>query len=992
MSVQSSRRIGAALLCVFVASGFAGLVYQSVWSHYLGLVLGHAAYAQSLVLAIFMGGMSLGAWIASRRSLRWTSVIRAYAVVELVVGLIGLVFHPLFVAYVDVSQQTVLPAIESDWLAHLYQWTSSAALIAPQCILLGMTFPLISAGYLRLAPGEDGRVLGGLYFTNSIGAAAGALVCTFLLLPAIGMPGAVLTAGVLNLAVGAVSWRLGGIASSMTTSADAEDPALPASESNVRLPRLLLTAAFITGATSFVYEIGWVRLLNQALGTTVHSFELMLAAFIAGLAFGGYWVRRRSAAIADVVAYAGYAQVLMGVAALLSLPLFAHSFLWVEWLMQALARTPQGYTIYSFGSAAVALAVMFPAAFFAGMTLPLFTVALLRNGSGESSIGRVYALNTLGAIVGVFAMMHLLIPAIGIHLGLVLAAVVDVLLGLYLLRVVAASVRRRAYLAVAVVAVVAVVAGLVWGRAKPEVQIAGVFRTGTTALDGLKKVAYLRDGKTSTIGVARFDEGFSTIATNGKPDAGLTDSLSQPPTADEITMVMAGALPLYLNPAARDIAVIGWGSGLTVHTILGSDVPRRVEAIEIERTMHEGARLFGQRVERAYSDPRLNVVFDDARTYFATRSRHYDVIVSEPSNPWVSGVASLFTREFYGFARRHLNPNGLLVQWLQAYEIDDRLLATMVSALIETFPYVDAYIVNNSDMLFVAGMAPPVHPDWTPLSTPSLQYELGRVGLKGPAEVSLRRIGDRRTLAAFVRLVGATPHSDFFPAVSLQGPRSRFIGQGSMLLQTQVQSGLPVLDLLGVRQPVRRADNVQIAKASFLARNYSQAERVADALQHGNSNELAAHSPALAADVSLLLEPYDPGRIETWTKAAGNVAAVTLGVLSAEDLDGVWIDAAWQRSAATSDAAATILQAYAAAAKRDAVQTRRLAEQALKLPNGDIAPVTREQMLVLAMAGAIGDGKPGDAAVLERRYGASIPASADLGRVRAFLLAWVDGD
>src|SRR5688572_12249609 len=142
---MSARRAGYALLAMFVLSGCAGLIYQSVWSHYLGLTLGHAAYAQSLVLAIFMGGMALGAWLASRFGLRWHSLILAYALIEVGIGIAGILFHPLFVAYMDLSTGIVLPAIASSQVAHGWQWLTAALLIAPQCVLLGATFPILSA-------------------------------------------------------------------------------------------------------------------------------------------------------------------------------------------------------------------------------------------------------------------------------------------------------------------------------------------------------------------------------------------------------------------------------------------------------------------------------------------------------------------------------------------------------------------------------------------------------------------------------------------------------------------------------------------------------------------------------------------------------------------------------------------------------------------------------------------------------------------------------
>src|SRR5690606_12728170 len=419
----------AAVLGLFVVSGFAGLVYQSLWSHYLGLVLGHAAYAQSLVLAIFMGGMALGAWGAARLGLRWRRLVLAYAVAEAAIGVLGLAFHPVFTGYTRLSEG-VLAALGDGLAAQLYPWLTATLLILPACILLGATFPLLSAGWIRARQGQDARVLGGLYFANSLGAAAGALAATFLLLPRLGMPGALVVAGVANLLVAAAAAWLargegretapppaGAAVERETTHAVADrSPPSP-------MLRAVLWAGLLSGACSFVYEIGWIRLLNQALGTTAHSFELMLAAFLLGLAGGGLWVHRRGRRLDDPLRTAGIAQVAMGVAALLSLLAFAQSFDWTAALVQSLSRTDGGYRVFLLGSAGVAMAVMLPAAFFAGTTLPLFTLALLRGGGGEGSIGRLYAANTVGAIVGVLLMTHVLVPLLGVRLGLVLAAV-----------------------------------------------------------------------------------------------------------------------------------------------------------------------------------------------------------------------------------------------------------------------------------------------------------------------------------------------------------------------------------------------------------------------------------------------------------------------------------------------------------------------------------------------------------------------------------------
>ncbi len=994
---SSTRRVGIALLLLFTASGFAALVYQSAWSQYLGLTLGHAAYAQSLVLAIFMGGMALGAWIASRASGRSRRLLLAYAAIEALIGVAGLLFHPLFVRYMALSEDLVLPGLHDAALAHGYQWLSAALLIAPQCILLGATFPILSAGYMRLAPREAAPILGGLYFSNSIGAAAGALATTFLLLPAVGMPGSMQVAGSLNILVALGAWAL------WRGTGDAPPPvAVPAADARPAVERgflrLMLFAAAITGATSFVYELGWVRMLNQALGTTVHAFELMLAAFILGLAFGGLWVRQRGARTADAARGAGYAQVAMGIAALLSIPMFNQSFRWVGWLMAHVARDDAGYTGFNLGSGAIAMAVMFPAAFFAGMTLPLFTLALLRRGAGESSIGRIYAANTFGAIVGVFAMVHLLVPWIGVRLAVTLAALADIALGLYLLRFSGARQVTRGYAIAGIAALLACVVSLGLGKPDPRAQVAGVFRTGQWRVADEVQIPYLRDGQTATVSVSTTgSERYANIATNGKVDAALATKLDIAPDGDEATMLMAAALPLALHPHPQRIAVIGWGSGLTTHTLLGSPLPRVVDSVEIERAMYDGARLFGERVARGYHDPRSRVHFEDARTYFSTGNRQYDVIVSEPSNPWVSGVASLFTREFYGFTYRHLAADGLLVQWVQSYELSDPLLATMVAALLEVFPDSDVYLTNTSDLLLVARKGPRHAADWSRLARPPLGDELRRVGLGDGAEFRLRRIGGPATLRNLVRLTGAQPHSDYYPTVSLRAPKARFKNERAMTLLQVAYSGLPTQEMLGERMPPPAAAAIADTRDSLPATRRQLALALRETLLQGRVGDgLRRRWPGEARHATTLLElsttAMTDAQVAAWSLALVEVCEPLAANLPRPDLAALFDAPGWLADpAAQPEAVPVLLALQAAIAARDPAGISASADRVLALPPQSIAPLAREQALAAAMLAAIASGRPADAARLESTHGPSIPPSRLFGMLRSWLLAWADG-
>lgn len=998
---MKSSSLTAALLLLFVLSGAAGLIYQSIWSHYLGLVLGHAAYAQALVLAIFMGGMALGAWLASRYSPRARNLVLAYAVTEAVIGVIGLVFHALFVAYTDFSQNVMLPSLANPLSAHAYQWVTSTLLILPQCVLLGATFPLLSAGLIRVGTEARGKTLGGLYFTNSIGAAIGALVTTFVLLPAIGMPGTMLTAALLNIVVAIIAWAVWKRLPSEAVGQPSDivdDNATSASQvekgQNGSIVRVLLLASFVTGATSFVYEIGWVRMLNQALGASIHSFELMLATFILGLSLGGLWVRLRSNSIRDVIHYAGYAQVLMGIAALLSLLAFGQSFVWVEWLMRALGRTEQGYALFVLGSAAVSLVVMLPAAFFAGMTLPLFTMALLDRTGGERAIGQIYAFNTLGAIAGVCLMMFVLIPAAGVRLSVAIAALIDAVLGFYLIGVYGVTRGRAALFAAGASTLAAAVVGISYGEPDARQQISGVFRTGNSKSNSEMNVDYLKDGKTATISVSSDKTGHMSIATNGKPDASMNLDIRKEATPDEPTMIMAATLPIYLHPNPKKFAVIGWGSGLTTHTLAGLPAPELIETIEIEPAMVEGARHFDRRTARAYENQRSKIRIDDARTYFSAGNRKYDAIISEPSNPWVSGVASLFTTEFYGFIRKHLNSGGLLVQWMHAYEISDSLQATMMAALLSEFPQTELYMSNSLDMMFVARESNEVNAgDFSALLHEPVRSEMARVGLRNREEFMLRRVAGPNVLRTHLRLMSAIPHSDFYPTVSLTAPKTRFMREQAVQILSLVDNGLPVLDVLDGRMVPASGKIGPGIEMRFSDATLNAVKVRADVLALNPSIIRADDKDpySLVVPAMLLISTAPVNDVKYWSHLVANVTDGTLGLMPANEQEGLWINPVWIDLTQQPESVKALMNLYAAAAARDIPQMYAQGGALLKAPYfSQYSDYAREQVLIIAQLGAIGSGNPAEAIAMDRLYGKNVPVSQRFGYVRQFLLAWSD--
>lgn len=441
---------------------------------------------------------------------------------------------------------------------------------------------------------------------------------------------------------------------------------------------------------------------------------------------------------------------------------------------------------------------MLPAAFCAGMTLPLLTTELLRSGSGERSIGAIYGFNTIGSIAGVLIAIHLAMPLLGLKNMIILGAGIDIALGIGLAWWAFPSWRVPA--AYTAAGLVAPLLSFFWFSLDADNMASGVYRLGTLHDPAFIQTVFQRDGKTATVSVVK-DATQMTIQTNGKPDAGIQVSGSGYST-DETTMVMLGALGAIHRPAAKTAAVIGWGSGLSTHVLLASPNITRVDTIEIEPQMVEAAKLFGARVQRAYNDPRSHVQIEDAKTYFSYHNKKYDIIVSEPSNPWVSGVASLFSEEFYARVPSYLNTNGIFLQWLHLYEINPSLIASIMNALSPHFSDYVIYTSLHNDIIIVACPTGALgQPDPAFLSMKDLVAELHRVDIDGLSDIRIRMLGTKAVYAPYFESHPVTANSDYAPIVDLYAVRSRFFHtKADMLFFSPEFDQLPIVQLLG-RQP-----------------------------------------------------------------------------------------------------------------------------------------------------------------------------------------------
>ena len=524
-------------------------------------------------------------------------------------------------------------------------------------------------------------------------------------------------------------------------------------------------------------------MLSLVNGSATHSFELMLSAFILGLAFGSLFISSIADTTADRMRLLARMQWAMGLAAIATLPLYLWSFDWTASLLGALRDTESAYHLYSVARYAIALAIMLPATFCAGTTLPLITRILLASGSGERVIGGVYGVNTIGSIAGASIAALVLMPLLGLKWLLIGGGLIDIAVGVGLL----VRMKREPQhgWTTAIGMTLAAITGLaIMTPFAPTRLGSGVFRYKFVPKETDLRYLFYKDGRTASVGV-RQDASDTTsllvIATNGKPDASMPPAWMRPADStqrlpldqDMSTQILLPLLVLAHAPDAKHGAVIGQGSGITSHILLTSPTIERLHTIEIEPEMIRGSHLFYPGNKRVFDDPRSSFEIDDARAFLSASGPAFDFVVSEPSNPWVSGVSGLFTEEFYGRVKSRLRQGGIFTQWFHMYEMDDASVAAVLAGIDHVFTDYRMYVSSNSDIIIVASAGAPLPAaDWSVTEFPSFASDLEHFAPLGAETLDATVVAGRKTLTAF--LATAVVNSDYHPVLDLNGERLRF--------------------------------------------------------------------------------------------------------------------------------------------------------------------------------------------------------------------------
>ncbi|MGA1370176.1 MAG: fused MFS/spermidine synthase [Pseudomonadales bacterium] len=670
------------VLACFFLSGFAALVYQMAWLREFTIAFGTSEVAVATVLAAYMGGLALGSIIAAQTVSRLRRPVLAYGFLEAGIAASALAV-PAMISGASVLLVALIggqpspPQAAQEWQPLVYLAIACLVLLVPTA-LMGATLPMLIRHAVR-----DDRQLGWriaiLYATNTMGAVVGTLVAGFLLLPRMGLNSTVLIGIAANTAVFLIAALISRFEVVVSSSNHETSTPSPPADSGAWW---LLPVMAVSGAVSFTYEVLWTRLLNHVLGGTVYAFATMLASFLLGIALGSALASRFASQRSTAMKSLAFAQLAIAASA-------AAVYGW----LQAWEPISAGLS----GNAVHAGLVMLSATVFIGATYPLAVRVLAGDEQDAGSASaRIYAWNTLGAIAGAMLAGFVLIPVLHFEGTTRWAVIVNLALAL----VIAAAAKPRGVRGIVMPATLGLVLLAALSSYEPKRPMGVLDVSIVDDTQGGREV-YYAVGRSATVLLKEHD-GAYLLRTNGLPEATIWPRGAPPSPHSQRWLT---TLPLLSRPETNDMLVIGLGGGVALERIPPS--VRRITVVELEpEVLEANRRLVGLRAEDPLSDPRIEMVLNDARGALRLTNASYDVVVSQPSHPWTAGASHLYTREFVGLVAERLRPGGVFVQWINSQFLDPDLLRALAATLLEEFPHVELYQPQPEELLFLASTQP----------------------------------------------------------------------------------------------------------------------------------------------------------------------------------------------------------------------------------------------------------------------------------------------
>ena len=654
-----------ALLVLFVGSGIAALVYEVVWFQLLELVIGSSAISLGVLLATYMGGMCAGSLLLPRlTSARVIDPLRLYALLESAIGACGL----LVLAIVPLVSGLYSAIAGHGVFAIVVRAIVCAICLLPPTILMGATLPAASR-YAESTPNGVAWI-GFLYGGNTVGAVFGSVLAGFYLLRVYDLTVATLAAVAINLVVAAAAFILAR-RSHAVAPAPIADGQLPRTHS----ARPVYVAIALSGAAALGAEVVWTRLLSLLLGATTYTFSLILGVFLTGLGIG-------SAAGAAIGRSVSRPRLALGVCQLLLVTAVAFAAVMIA---QALpywpinpSLAPSPWFTFQLDLTRCAWTVL-PAASLWGASFPLALAASSERGDDPARlVSRVYAANTVGGIAGALAFSLVLVPIAGTQQSQRWIIALAALGAVTMFAFEAGRFRVRRVVAVAGAAVLTIAAMMVTPNVPGLLVAYG--RYMVTWL-GQVDVQYVGEGMNSSVAVTTLKStGATQFHVSGKVEA---STLPQ----DMRLQRMLAHLPALVHPHPASVLVVGFGAGVTAGSFVPYPDLQRLTICEIEPLIPKVVSSYFTRENNdVLNDARTTIVFDDARSFILTTHDRFDVITSDPIHPWVKGAASLYTREYFEAVKRHLNPGGVVTQWVPLYESTPEAVKSEIATFLDVFP------------------------------------------------------------------------------------------------------------------------------------------------------------------------------------------------------------------------------------------------------------------------------------------------------------------
>jgi len=697
------------LVPLFLSSGATSLVYETVWERQLHLIFGTSQVAVSTVLAAFMTGLALGGFGGARWADKFQRPIRTYAILEFLIGAYALIFPWLVEAVAPVYLGFYQAFSPSPTVFATFQFFLLGILLLPPTFCMGMTLPLL-ARFATTESQDSGKRIGTLYGANTIGAVLGVGLAGFYLLPTFGLSATTWCAASANLAL-----CIGALSLSRTVEA------LPQESSDA--PRgdgwkvtSLGVVALLAGLSSLLYEVAWFRLMALVLGASAYAFSVMLFSFLLGIGSGGWW----GGPLADKLyrqggtrkVLLGLAAIEVGVAILTWLAMYGYAEL--PWLFVVVYDVMAASALFLWiGKLSLAMLVMVPPAFLMGLAFPL----LVRAAAGESlalgrPVGRLYGWNTVGAILGASLGGLLFLPWIFVRGTVLLAICINLIAALIAYLKAEKGPVQSSIIAGAGACMLACTLFVFAAPWNPLKMTAGtykyVYNMEDRSRDGVYnshvkpyELMYYAEGLSSIVTVARNkNSGDVWLANNGKIDASSK--------ADMPTQVLVSHLPFFYRPESETVMMLGLAAGYSAGSAALHENTKVMDLVEIEERIIDASRFFDEWNHQPLDDPRVVMKVNDARNHLnLTPDGHYDLIVAEPSNPWLTGVSNLFTKEYFEMGKRKLAPEGVWSQWIQIYGMDTEDLRSLLGTFSDTYAHVHLYsTISDADLVLVGSDAP----------------------------------------------------------------------------------------------------------------------------------------------------------------------------------------------------------------------------------------------------------------------------------------------